>query len=125
MGLKGMIYCSTKVLKLKKEEDLKIVNIMSSAALKGNKDEALYCAAKWGERGYTESLKAAYKGTSVKIIGVYPGGMNTQFWEKNRNYVSEEKQKEFMDPKDVAAVILDNIINYRNLNVSDIFIERN
>ena len=51
--------------------------------------------------------------------------MNTQFWEKNRNYVSEEKQKEFMDPKDVAAVILDNIINYRNLNVSDIFIERN
>ena len=37
-GLKGMIYCSTKVLKLKKEVDLKIVNIMSSAALNGEKE---------------------------------------------------------------------------------------
>lgn len=78
-GLKGMILCSTEALKIKEEKDLKIVNIMSSAALKGNKNETLYCACKWGERGYTESLKSEYKGTSVKIIGVYPGGMNTSF----------------------------------------------
>ncbi len=60
-GLEGMISLTTKVLKKKKEEDLKIINIMSSAALKGAKNEALYCAVKWGERGYTESLKVAYK----------------------------------------------------------------
>lgn len=124
-GLKGMILCSTQTLKIKKETDLKIVNIMSSAALKGNKQEALYCAAKWGERGYTESLKAAYKGSSVKIIGVYPGGMNTEFWENNRDYVTEEKSKAFMPPKEVATVILDNIMNYHNVKVADIIIERN
>lgn len=124
-GLKGMILCSTETLKVKNEENLKIVNIMSSAALKGNKQEALYCATKWGERGYTESLKAAYKGTTVKVIGVYPGGMNTEFWNDNRNYVSEEKSNSFMNPKDVATVILDNIINYNNLTVADIIIERN
>lgn len=124
-GLKGMILCSTEALKISNEQDLKIVNIMSSAALKGNKNEALYCAAKWGERGYTESLKAAYKGSSVKIIGVYPGGMNTEFWNNSRNYVSEEKSNSFMHPADVATVILDNIMNYRNLNVADIIIERN
>lgn len=124
-GLKGMVLCSTEALKASNEQDLKIVNIMSSAALKGNKNEALYCAAKWGERGYTESLKAAYKGTSVKVIGVYPGGMNTEFWNNNRNYVSEEKSNSFMSPVDVATVILDNIMNYKNLNVADIIIERN
>lgn len=124
-GLKGMILCSTETLKMKNEENLKIVNIMSSAALKGNKQEALYCATKWGERGYTESLKVAYKGTTVKVIGVYPGGMNTEFWEENRDYVSEEKSNTFMNPKDVATVILDNITNYKNLNVADIIIERN
>lgn len=124
-GLKGMILCSTETLKIKNEKDLKIVNIMSSAALRGNKNEALYCATKWGERGYTESLKAEYKGTTVKIIGVYPGGMNTEFWNQNREYVSEEKSNTFMNPKDVARVILDNITNYNNLNVSDIIIERN
>lgn len=123
-GLKGMILCTTELLKVKGEQDLKIVNVMSSAALKGNKGEALYCAAKWGERGYTESLKAAYKGTTVKVIGVYPGGMNTDFWNESRDYVSEEKAMTFMNPKDVAEVILDNVTNYKNLNVADIMIER-
>lgn len=124
-GLKGMILCSTETLKAKNESDLKIINIMSSAALKGNKQEALYCATKWGERGYTESLKVAYKGTSVKIIGVYPGGMNTEFWNDSRDYVAEEKSSSFMNPKEVAKVILDNVMNYDNLNVADIIIERN
>lgn len=36
-GLQGMILCSTNTLKIKNEQNLKIVNIMSSAALRGNK----------------------------------------------------------------------------------------
>lgn len=98
---------------------------MSSAALRGNKQESVYCATKWGERGYTESLKAAYKGTSVKIIGVYPGGMNTDFYQKARDYVSEEKQNSFMNPADVADVIMQNVFTKNNLTVADIVIERN
>lgn len=124
-GLEGMILLSTEVLKAKNEKDLKIVNIMSSAALRGNKQEAVYCATKWGEKGYTESLKVAYKGTSVKVIGVYPGGINTDFYKDSRDYVSEEKQKSFMNPKDVSKTILDNVLNETNLTVSDIIIERN
>ena len=124
-GLEGMILLSTEVLKAKNENDLKIVNIMSSAALRGNKQEAVYCATKWGEKGYTESLKVAYKGTSVKVIGVYPGGINTDFYKNSRDYVSEEKQNSFMNPKDVAKTILDNVLNETNLTVSDIIIERN
>jgi short-subunit dehydrogenase len=96
---------------------------MSSAALKGNKNETVYCATKWGERGYTESLKAEYKGTSVKVIGVYPGGMNTNFWKDSRDYVSVEKSDTFMNPTDVAKVIMDNI-SYDSLNIADIMIER-
>ena len=124
-GLQGMILFSTETLKVKEEKDLKIVNIMSSAALRGNKQEAVYCATKWGERGYTESLKVAYKGTSVKVIGVYPGGINTEFYKNSRDYVSEEKQSTFMKPCDVAKTIIDNITNETNLTVADIIIERN
>lgn len=124
-GLEGMILCSTEVLRAKKEQNLKIVNIMSSAALRGNKQEAVYCATKWGEKGYTESLKAAYKGTTVKVIGVYPGGMNTNFYKNSRDYVSEEKQNTFMNSKDVANVIMNNLVNDINLTVADIIIERN
>lgn len=123
-GLKGMILCTKEVLKVKNEQNLKIVNILSSAALKGNANEALYCSIKWGERGFTESLKAKYKGSSVKIVGVYPGGMNTDFWEDNRDYVSLEKQSNFMNASDVANVIFENIFSNLSLNVSDIVIER-
>lgn len=124
-GLQGMILCSTNVLKAKNEENIKIVNIMSSAALRGNKQESVYCATKWGERGYTESLKTAYKGTTVKIIGVYPGGINTNFYANSRDYVSIEKQNTFMNPNEVAKIICDNIFSDLNLNVADIIIERN
>lgn len=124
-GLRGMILCSTEVLKVKNEQNLKIVNIMSSAALRGNKQEAVYCATKWGEKGYTESLKVAYKGTSVKVIGVYPGGINTNFYKNSRDYVSEEKQATFMNPKDVAETILSNVMSDKNLTVADLIIERN
>lgn len=124
-GLQGMILVSTETLKAKEEKDLKIVNIMSSAALRGNKQEVVYCATKWGERGYTESLKVAYKGTSVKVIGVYPGGINTEFYKNSRDYVSEEKQATFMKPCDVAKTIIDNVTNETNLTVADIIIERN
>ena len=58
-GLQGMMIASTQVLKATEEKDVKIVNIMSSAALRGNQQESVYCATKWGERGYTESLKVA------------------------------------------------------------------
>lgn len=98
---------------------------MSYAALRGNKQEAVYCATKWGEKGYTESLKVAYKGTSVKIISVYPGGINTDFYKNSRDYVSEEKQNSFMNPKGVADTILNNILSTANLTVADIIIERN
>lgn len=124
-GLQGMILFSTETLKVKEEKNLKIVNIMSSAALRGNKQESVYCATKWGERGYTESLKVAYKGTSVKIIGVYPGGINTEFYKNSRDYVSKEKQDTFMKACDVAKTIIDNIMNDSNLTVADIIIERN
>lgn len=124
-GLQGMIITSTQVLRAKEEKNVKIVNIMSSAALRGNKQESVYCATKWGERGYTESLKVAYKGTTVKVIGVYPGGINTNFYKDSRDYVSEEKQHTFMNPTEVANTILENIFSSNNLTVADIIIERN
>lgn len=124
-GLQGMILFSTETLKAKEEKDLKIVNIMSSAALRGNKQESVYCATKWGERGYTESLKVAYKGTSVKVIGIYPGGINTEFYKNSRDYVSVEKSNSFMKAEDVAKTIIDNVTSDCNLTIADLIIERN
>ncbi|ETY71275.1 SDR family oxidoreductase [Bifidobacterium moukalabense] len=124
-GLRGMILWSVETLKADGEADLKIANVMSTAATRGNANESVYCATKWGEKGYTNSLKAAYKGSSVKIVGVYPGGIDTDFYRDSHDYVSEEKQHTFMSPAELAKVILFNLVNDADLTVSDILIERN
>lgn len=123
-GLKGMILLSANTLKGMEKAGGKIINIMSSAALRGNKQESVYCATKWGERGYTESLKACYSGTKVQIYGVYPGGINTNFYKNSRDYVSKEKQATFMPAKDLAEVIYENIFNNKKLVVEDLIINR-
>lgn len=119
-----MIYLSTHTLKTMEKTGGKIINIMSSAALRGNEKESVYCAVKWGERGYTESLKKYYNGSKVQIYGVYPGGINTNFYKHSRDYVSLEKQQTFMPAKDLAEVIFESIFNDKKLIVEDLIINR-
>lgn len=91
-----------------------IVNVLSSAALIGKANETVYCAAKWGARGYTEALRAEAKGTKARIISVAPGGMDTAFWK--------ERRSDFMDPKEIAAIVVDAV--ERPVNVAEIVISR-
>lgn len=91
-----------------------IVNVLSTAALIAKPNESVYCAAKWGARGYTDVLKAEAKGTKARILSVAPGGMQTPFWESPR--------EGFMDPAEIAKIILDAID--RPVNLTSIVIER-
>jgi len=91
-----------------------IVNVLSTAALTGKLNETVYCAAKWGARGYTEALRAEAKGTKLRLISVAPGGMDTQFWP--------ERRVGFMDAREVAAVIVDAVD--RRVNVAELVISR-
>jgi short-subunit dehydrogenase len=91
-----------------------IVNVLSTAALTGKPNETVYCAAKWGARGYSEALRAEAKGKGVRVMTVAPGGMNTAFWP--------EERESFMDPKEVAAVIVDAID--RPVAVTELVIQR-
>ena len=121
-NLKGMILLTAETLRITPADaELTIVNIMSTSALTGRADETIYCAAKWGARGYTEALRAELKGTKRNIVAVYPGGMKTHFWEtadKTRNLSG------FMDPDDVAEKIVNAVTGTDKLTVTEITINR-
>lgn len=121
-NLKGMILLTSEILRITtKEEELTIVNIMSTSALIGRAQETLYCAAKFGARGYTEALRSELKGTKRNIIAVYPGGMRTDFWKipgQNKDLST------FMDPADVAAKIVHAVLVSDKMLVTDITINR-
>jgi len=72
-NLIGTILFSEQALALFKSQGGTIVNVLSTAAQVARANESLYCAAKWGARGYTESLRLEAKGTPVKVVAVYPG----------------------------------------------------
>lgn len=91
-----------------------IVNVLSTAALVAKPGESVYCAAKWGARGYSDVLKAEAKGTKARVISVAPGGMQTPFWSHER--------EGFMEPDAVAKVILETLDS--GVNVSSVVIER-
>lgn len=101
-----------------------IATVMSTAAIQGNACETAYCAAKWGERGFMESLKKELAETKLKLINIFPGGIDTPFWTENRHYVSKEKSKGFMNPKELAKVIYENVSDKKSLFVRDFVIER-
>lgn len=121
-NVKGMILLTSEILRITPEsEELTIVNIMSTSALYGRSDESIYCAAKWGARGYTEALRTELKGTRRNIIAVYPGGMKTNFWnvpEHGRDLSG------FMEPDEVAEKIIDAVLIKNGLLVTDLTINR-
>jgi short-subunit dehydrogenase len=121
-NLKGMILLTSEILRITPvEEELTIVNIMSTSAQIGRAQETLYCAAKFGARGYTEALRAELKGTKRNIIAVYPGGMKTDFW----NMPGQNKDLTgFMDPADVAEKIVNAIDLKDKMLVTDLTINR-
>lgn len=121
-SLIGLILMSSKAVSHMKEDGGVIVNIMSTAALKGKPGETVYCAAKWGARGFTEALREAVKGTKTKVISVYPGGMATDFWSPECGV--EMNTSKFMKPAEVAQTMLDAILDKETLYVSELTIDR-
>jgi short-subunit dehydrogenase len=121
-NLKGMILLTSEILRMTPaNEELTIVNIMSTSALIGRAEETIYCAAKFGARGFTEALRAELKGTKRNIIAVYPGGMRTDFW--NMPGVVRDLSS-FMDPGLVAEKIVNAVLLSDKMLVTDITINR-
>jgi uncharacterized protein len=121
INLKGTIFCSQVVLPNMKQRNKGIIaNIVSTAGLEGKVNESVYCASKFGVRGFTESLLAELKDTSVKVYAAYMGGMKTEFWD---GIYSEEQTANLMEADDVADIIMDNLKPRRNMFVPQVVIK--
>ncbi|MEW7867398.1 SDR family NAD(P)-dependent oxidoreductase [Aeromonas diversa] len=98
-----------------------LANVLSSAAQVGKANESLYCASKWGMRGFLESLRAELKGGPLRLVNLYPSGIRSEFWD-NSNHVDPSR---FMTPEDAAAYMLDALASRASCHVTDLFIGRN
>ena len=121
VNVKGTIYCTQQVLpSMKKNNDGVIANVVSTAGLVGKLNETVYCASKFGARGFTEALLVELKDTDIRIFGAYMGGMKTEFWD---GILEEDQMSGLMDPEDIADIIMANVKERKNLTVEQVVIK--
>ena len=84
-----------------------IINIGSSASLKGFPSGSVYCASKFALRGLTECWRHELRRDNIRVILVNPSEVTTAFNNKKRIERDEEKKK--LTPKEIAHAIVSAI----------------
>ena len=88
---------------LKKKSGL-IININSIAGKSPNSEEAVYCASKYGLRGFFDSFRFEAAEHNIVVLSLYLGAMNTTMAE------GRPDKEMLINPTDVADFIY-NICN--------------
>jgi NAD(P)-dependent dehydrogenase (short-subunit alcohol dehydrogenase family) len=84
-----------------------IINIASIAAQHGVIGESAYSSSKWAVRGLGHTLALELGPSGIRVTTVFPGGMDTPFWETDaRKLAGEFDTSRFLRPEHVAQAIV-------------------
>lgn len=104
-NIKGTIYCTRAVLsEMLRVQSGRIINILSVSGLHGIEDQAIYSSSKFAISGFMDSLAQEIKEHGIYITNLYPGGINTELWNKIDDSYSLDVTK-FMSPRDITQVV--------------------
>ncbi len=80
VNLTGAIQLTGMILPILLEQDRgQIIWISSVSSFVGVPTYSIYTAAKFGMRGFAESLRRELRGTGVQVSSIYLGGVDTEF----------------------------------------------
>lgn len=102
-NVKGTIFMTQAFLPvLKRAERAFVLNIVSTAGLRGKVNESVYVASKFAVRGFSESLQKELEGKHIQVKAAYMGGMDTPFWHESDHIKDKSRLR---SPFDVAKKI--------------------
>ncbi|MCW8329226.1 SDR family NAD(P)-dependent oxidoreductase [Photobacterium sp. SDRW27] len=116
------IFLLRELVQRYRDHKINVVVVMSTAAQVAKAGESTYCAAKWAVRGLVESVRLELKGSPMKLIAVYPGGMATEFWKTSGKDLDTST---FMTADEAAVMLKQALMATEHGFVSDITINRN
>ncbi len=77
-----------------------IINVVSAVGKKTNATAPLYCASKFGQRGFSSGLADQVLPLGIKVTDLNPSATDTDYWGERK--VPREK---FLSAKDVAEAV--------------------
>ena len=83
-----------------------IINIASMAGVMGFAGEAVYCATKFAQVGFTQALDRELRPHGIKVGAVCPGGVKTEFAIGTGRTEEGVAASGMLDAEDVAAAVL-------------------
>jgi short-subunit dehydrogenase len=86
-----------------------IINMGSIASLVASPTYSIYSATKFGLRGFTEALRREVGVYGIKVSGIYPGGVRTEFdlhakIKRKTGFTTPRRLK--LEPDDVARTVI-------------------
>ena len=96
-----------------------IIFIGSEAGLLGAKNGSLYCAAKFGLRGFSEALSKDVANKNIRVSIINPGMIKTDFFE-NLNFEPGNDEENAINIKDVSSTVAYILDLSRNTIVDEI-----
>ena len=91
---------------LKKIKKGNIIFIGSESALKGGKNGSLYSAAKFGLRGFSQSVREESCSKNIHVSLINPGMVRTSFFN-NLDFMPGEDKSNAIEPDDIGKIIID------------------
>jgi NADP-dependent 3-hydroxy acid dehydrogenase YdfG len=122
-NIKGKVLLIAKLYDRIVADKTDIVNVSSTLGHKAYEDQMLYGITTWGIRGLSKNLQLEFKGKPNRIISFCPGGFRTRLHEKATGKKIESPE-EWMRVEDVALALKQTLDLPKNMEVSEIVINR-
>ncbi|MBT6176242.1 MAG: SDR family oxidoreductase [Deltaproteobacteria bacterium] len=90
--------------RLRQRQHADIILMGSEAALRGGKQGSLYCAAKFGLRGFAQALREECVSSGVRVGMIHPGMVRTEFFEE-LHFEPGAGDDQAILPEDVAEAL--------------------
>ena len=82
-----------------------IIFIGSESGLLGAKNGSLYCAAKFGLKGFSEALSKDVTGKNIRVSIINPGMVRTNFFQ-NLNFEPGNDEENTISTKDISSTVI-------------------
>lgn len=122
VNLNGVFFCTRAAIPIMQAQNRQtgfgghIVNVCSVAGLLGNPNVSAYNVTKFGLRGYSEALFKELREDGIKVTCIFPGSIETEFFEQAGVPISENP----MTAEDVSSSVMHVLQAPDNYLVSEV-----